>query len=518
LDSLIHSNNEEDTTVLFSGISMEENQCTLDDTKTDTNNTDSVVSNNIQTSTPSRMSMSAPPEFKEDHSEITAVIYSPLPKQGDVVLIDKLASTEDWSGGEGTVVCFNHDQNGYEVKIESQADTKCIRLTSLSVVEKRNTRLINRSYQKTHVLIPCHGTHTRRLDAFMHCIKSVASQQFPDDFDVFIGLSGSEEFRVEALKFISMVASKCVQSHWHVYDTGLSQRSQMEHFRYLLEDLSVPLDPSAMLMFLDSDDMFHPLRLIFFHQAKNAMGIPDDAPLPISCKLVFSSETMGPYQGRMENFISGPNDFFKWKRDSTLRRIIQLVPTSRCEDEDCEEYFDFMVPTHILQKFFWLNPPDITCHKYCDLRLLAVLKTVAPIEVRDSPAAPWLLAHYKASIKSMKTAFDNHGVFVSQSFDHLSTQIDKPSQQDIVLAATNRKLSPRQLRMRRLYVESILIQYLGWDEKKTAVMRRIESQHLNKLYGRGFGTTFVKEVEAELWKSLGKYTSTESNGAWKPLL
>jgi len=77
----------------------------------------------------------------------------------------------------------------------------------------------------------------------MRCIKSVASQQFPDDFDVFIGLSGSEEFRVEALKFISMVASKCVQSHWHVYDTGLSQRSQMEHFRYLLENLSVPLDP-----------------------------------------------------------------------------------------------------------------------------------------------------------------------------------------------------------------------------------------------------------------------------------
>ena len=64
LNSLIHGNNEEeDTTVLFSGISLEENERTLNETKMNTNKTDSVVSNNIHTSNPTWMSMSAPPEF-----------------------------------------------------------------------------------------------------------------------------------------------------------------------------------------------------------------------------------------------------------------------------------------------------------------------------------------------------------------------------------------------------------------------------------------------------------------------
>jgi len=228
-------------------------------------------------------------------------------------------------------------------------------------------------------------------------------------------------------------------------------------------------------------------------------------------------EAVGPDQGRMENFISGTYDFSKWKKDSSLRRIIQLIPTSRCEDMDCDEYFDFMVPTHILQKFFRLNPPDITCHKYCDLRLLAVLKTLAPIEVEDSPAAPWLLAHYKTSIESMKTAFDNHGVFISQSVDQMSTQIEKPSQQDIVLAATNRNLNPTQVRMCRLHAESMLIQFIGWDDMQADAARRDETQCLERLYGREFATALVKEVEAELWKCLGKYASTQSKGAWKPL-
>eukprot|EP00590_Aulacoseira_subarctica_P002363 CAMPEP_0172422742 /NCGR_PEP_ID=MMETSP1064-20121228/8873_1 /TAXON_ID=202472 /ORGANISM="Aulacoseira subarctica , Strain CCAP 1002/5" /LENGTH=662 /DNA_ID=CAMNT_0013163761 /DNA_START=69 /DNA_END=2057 /DNA_ORIENTATION=+ len=74
LSSLVHGNNEEDTTVLFSGISLEEYESTLDETKMNTNNTDSVGSNNIHTSNPSWMSMSAPPEFFYRNHDTTGFI------------------------------------------------------------------------------------------------------------------------------------------------------------------------------------------------------------------------------------------------------------------------------------------------------------------------------------------------------------------------------------------------------------------------------------------------------------
>ncbi len=442
------------------------------------------------------------------------------------MLIDKLVSASNLNGRNGTVKCFHHDQGRYEIEIAGNAgETKGIKLANLSVVGKRNKGgTQRRQFHKTHVLIPCHAEHPRRILTFLRCITSVAKQQFPDDFDVFIGLSGSEEFRAEALRAISLISSKCPHSHWHVDDTGLPQRSQMEHFRYLLDNLSVRVDPTAMLMFLDSDDMFHPLRLLAFHQAKIGLEIPDDVPMPLPCKLLLSSEAVTPDFGSMNDLISDPTDFSKWRKSSSLSRSIQLVPTSRCDDMDCNEYFDFMVPTPIMQKFFRLNPPAITSNKYCDLRLLAVLETLTQIEVVDNPDVPWLIAHYKASLESKERAFDNHGVVIenvagiSQSVDQVSMDTGNPSQQDIKLAAKYRKLSPYQVRMCRLHVESLLIQHIGWNDKKTAAARRYKCQELDSLHGRGFGTDLLKEVEAELWQSLGKNAAAQSKGAWKQLL
>jgi hypothetical protein len=451
------------------------------------------------------------------------VIYSPLPKTGDTVLIDKLVSAKNLNGRNGTVKRFHHDQGRYEIEIAGEIETKGIKLANLSVIGKRK-RGNKRQYHKTHVLIPCHAEHPRRILTFLRCITSVAKQQYPDDFDVFIGLSGSDEFRAEALRAISLISSNCSHSHWHADDTGLPQRSQMEHFRYLLDNLSVRFDPRAMLMFLDSDDMFHPLRLQTFHQAKIDMQIPDDVPLPLPCKLLLSSEAVDPNLGRMEDLISGPTDFFKWQKSFSLRHSIQVVPTSLCDAMDCNEYFDYMIPTPILQKFFRLNPPGITSNKYCDLRLLAVLETLTRIEVADNPNIPWLIAHYKASLESKERAFDNHGVVVenvcgiSQSVDQVSMDMGKPSQQDIELAAKYRKLSPSQVRMCRLHVESIMIQHIGWDAKKTTKARRCKCQELDRRHGMGFGTDLFKEVEAELWESLGENAAAQSKGAWKQLL
>ncbi len=412
-----------------------------------------------------------------ENNKYNFTIFTPpfQKSRGDTVLIDKLVSAKNLNGRYGTVKRFHHDQGRYEIEIAGEVETKGIKLANLSVIDERRKKgVTKRQYHKTHVLIPCHADHPRRILTFLRCITSVAKQLYPDDFDVFIGLSGSEEFRAEALRAISLISSNFPHSHWHVDDTGLSQRSQMEHFRYLLDNLSVPCDPTAMLMFLDSDDMFHPLRLLAFHQAKIGLKIPDDVPLPLPCKLLLSSEAVTPDLGSMNDLISGPTDVFKWWKSSSLSRSIQVVPNSRCDDTDCNDYFDFMVPTPIMQKFFRLNPPAITSNKYCDLRLLAVLEKLSQTEVVDSPNIPWLIAHYKASLESKKRAFDNHGVVVehfggaSQSVDQVSMDMGKPSQQDIELAAKYRKLSLSQVRICRLHVESIMIQYIGWDDKKIA--------------------------------------------------
>jgi len=76
---------------------------------------------------------------------------------------------------------------------------------------------------------------------------------------------------------------------------------------------------------------------------------------------------------------------------------------------DCNEYFDYIVPTSVMVKFFDENPVGITSHKFCDLRLYRVLADLFPYEAQDHPSYPWLLIHYKVSEDAKKHTFDNHG-------------------------------------------------------------------------------------------------------------
>lgn len=100
--------------------------------------------------------------------------------------------------------------------------------------------------------------------------------------------------------------------------------------------------------------MFHPLRLAAFQEALDNLPLPPETPLPLSCKLLLS-EDMGPNEGKLADLAS-PNDNFLWRKNPKLRRKVQWVTTSMCDDVDATEYMDFMVPSSVMQMFFKLTP------------------------------------------------------------------------------------------------------------------------------------------------------------------
>ena len=127
---------------------------------------------------------------------------------------------------------------------------------------------------KFHVLIPCHVESQRRLLLFIRCLRSVSLQvchNLSSGYDVFISVSGPAEYRENALNFLAKIKSTSMSTEpgkiaWHVYDTKKHALPQMEHLRNLVEK-SERKDSDASLLFLDNDDMFHPMRLMAFQEA-----------------------------------------------------------------------------------------------------------------------------------------------------------------------------------------------------------------------------------------------------------
>jgi len=305
---------------------------------------------------------------------------------------------------------------------------------------------------------------------------------------------------------------------WNIYDTKETAVPQMEHLRNLVKK-SGEKDNNAYLMFLDNDDMFHPMRLVAFEEGMRNLQLPPGTPLPLSCKLLLN-ENMGPHEGRLTD-LCNPSDYFLWQKNPSLRQKVQWVRTSQVDDMDCEEYMDFMVPTSVMKKFFHLTPVGITSHKFCDLRLLAILKRLSPFEIGDIPNYPWLLAHYKTSMDTKWRNFDSHGkgqALGAHSRDQASVGIMEPTAQDVALSKRYRNLSPGQVAMCRGHLESLVVQYIGWDDEMLAGAKRAKIEELNRLHGPGLAADLWKEIVEKL---ASLFSGTEINlnrGAWQCMI
>jgi hypothetical protein len=443
-----------------------------------------------------------------------------LPRKGDRVRIDGLKGAKEHNGKFGTVKNLaSVTDRRYCIKLFVGSKEIGVRLSNLTVCCENESLL--------HVLIPCHINTDRRFVTFQRTIKSIIHQRDATlknntKFSVFIGLSGSKNYRTKAFEYLAKTA-QIHNSRWYLQDDEIDARPQMEHLRSLLIHGSIPVNPQALLTFLDNDDMCHPLR---FHLMMDAYtNLPFDSSeesytLAMPCKLLLDP-SITPSEGQLENFVNMEciQDFKYWRKNSFASRKIQLATNDSAQDLDCEEYFDFIVPSDVLKKFFDLNPTKVTSHKFCDLRLFQILYELCPIEVGDAMMpGMWLLAHYKIPMDEMRATFDRNGKRdtdrLVQSVDQASFMEETQTSADQLLAEKYPNLSPGKVAMCRGHLESIILSYIGWNERMLEKARIDKIAELDRSHGSGFGEELWEEVHSTTLALFDSATLEASKGAW----
>ena len=445
--------------------------------------------------------------------------------------------------------------------------------------EMRNHNQKESKMAPLHVLVPCHVASERRIQTFQKCAQSLVAQCNNDgrntpntDFSVFCGLSGPEDYRNQAFRILSTLAMTS-KIRWYLQDENVEAKPQMEHLRSLLVGASQPIHPKALLAFVDNDDLCHPLRFRVMLDAyenfridpendndrfrvelgadgnyrkvnlgskngnKNALSSLDSRyTLGMPCKLLLHP-SLALLEGggiRMKDLVDSknPRDFTYWKKNvfNNIRKI-QYASIANAEDMDAEEYFDFIVPSKVLQKFFELNPPKVTSNRYCDLRLYQVLEKLCPMDyeyysfmMSDSIILSpdmWLLAHYKIPMEDKQDTFDRHGEREKNQEDQASFPKEQEALEDIRLAEQFPKLSPAQVAMCRVFFESIILSFVGWNEEMLQEAKTQKVFEVSQSHGPEFAKALWEESHAKMVSlfDMSPETLKESNdGVWDEFL
>jgi len=409
------------------------------------------------------------------------------------------------------------------------ATSQEIKPTILGIKSKNLTVEGSIPVQPLHLLIPCHIDSDQRFLLFCRAAESV-SIQIDATFTVFVGISGPQEQRDSAVAFMARLAVNASENlRWYIQDDELEKRSQMEHLRYLLQDGSSPINPNAFITFLDNDDMCHPLRLFnmsnaYEHVTQNVGDNQGTATLALPCKLLLDPN-ISRKDGRLENFVDvrahkaiDLANYNYWKKSPPARtRKLYWVSNELAKETDAEEYFDFIVPSSVLQKFFRLTPTTVANHKFCDLRLFQVLSYLQPMEMGDVNPGMWMLVHYKIPHDDKLRAFDNHGQLERHEYyqsEQASFDIQSPTPADIVLAESFSKLSPSQIALCRGHLESIILSYIGWNDQELEKVKNDKVNELNNRHGIGFGDALWGECSANIRSLFDDETLQASNGTW----
>jgi hypothetical protein len=121
-----------------------------------------------------------------------------------------------------------------------------------------------------------------------------------------------------------------------------------------------------------------------------------------------------------------------------------------------------------------------------------------------------LLIHYKVSEDAKKHTFDNHGRRDKRrkgkchSIDQASFGGEfKPSDRDVNLARNYHRISPGQVAMCRGHLESLVITYIGRDNRSLQDVKRQKTIELNGLYGYGLGNELWAQAHEDMFKLTG---------------
>ncbi len=231
-------------------------------------------------------------------------------------------------------------------------------------------RRSKRDAKPLHVLIPSHVSTERRFRTFAHCAESVL-KQVEREFVVLISVSGSEEHVEKSVTMLRSIADKSPDLQWFVKNDKKEAIPQFEHLR-VLSEVSKCINPNAWLLFLDNDDIFHPLRVAVFKAVLKDLPEKDDIsnlPFNISCKLLLD-EHVTVEEGDIERLVSGPNDFDEWRKSRSLSRKVKLASSKEASALDADEFFDYCVPSWVVFRFMDRTPAAITSYKFVDLVLM----------------------------------------------------------------------------------------------------------------------------------------------------
>ena len=231
-----------------------------------------------------------------------------LPTVGETVELKCLISSPHLNGKRGEISTYvsDPDIHRYRVNILMEDGTRQVigvRPQNISLL--RGDKNQNNGFSKNndeldspviHVLVPCHVDTYRRCAQFSQCVKSLSSQT-SESYTIIVYVSGPQKFRDESFNTMRRAAvSRRGESHhkWVVIENemcasdnegGIAVDEELQRWKSLLS-VSMGVNPNAWLMFLESCDMYHPLRVHFFRDNIGKMSQNDNY---VEGKKVFSA-------------------------------------------------------------------------------------------------------------------------------------------------------------------------------------------------------------------------------------
>ena len=453
-----------------------------------------------------------------------------LPTAGETVLINGLLSTPALNGKRGKIARYIKEKHRYSVKLcgSQKKKTLAVKPQNISILpskKKDHAGSIIRGndafyycgdWDVTHVLVPCHVENRRRYEQFRQCVRSLVHQI--GRCRILVSVSGPAELRqlaIGTLRGAAAIPEHDVgrQHQWIVLeedaDSEYTRKAQFQHYKSLLE-VSAMIKPSAWLMFLDNDDLYHKFRVRWFQDIIAKRGTEENE---IENAFYCGSKLLIDVVKANEKFGTGDHDVIQYDQfvtlDDELTGIVYVACSAQENDKlDVQEYFDFCVKTEVFQQFMDATPDGILSNQFCDVRFAGSLSH-HKIRTYEHPEQEWLLMHYRVRLS------DRHKSFLeldTNTFTNAMVKIDVSEEDRHLEELTGLKAA--KIAFLRRDIEEAAIQAVHRDEANVLYFWNQRVPYMDKTYGHKIGTLLWKEVMAKLESCYTEEQAKKSRDWW----
>jgi hypothetical protein len=253
-------------------------------------------------------------------------------------------------------------------------------------------------------------------------------------------------------------------------------------------------------MFLDNDDMYHPMRVGFFKRfaTREHSNVDFDA-FWCDVKLLLDSTQIGTDTVvKVETILN---------MDERLDGKVQVAATPQENSGlDVLEYFDFCVRTSVLSKFFELTPLELVRNKFCDVRFMATLNRLCTTACRDGSGQEWLLMHYRVKRYDRVQAFKDKD---EERYSNAMLGVEV-SEMDHKLALDT-SLDGRQIAWFAMILK--LGQFNILDEQNLLSAREMVASRMDRDFGHNIGSALWEQT-CEDFSSYFSDEMIEQNKNW----